>query len=129
MCSLGRRRTCWLDEAVKVNVVCNTSSGVNEGVYEGLEVELLGVGNLESHQLVFSNILALDSYQQQSNIGATASRRLLPLLHSTRDFIESSHQRLEIILERRLWPKRRVDPHHGNLQSSQVIHDAVNTRF
>ena len=63
VCSLGRRRTCWLDEAVKVNVVCDTSSGIDEGVHEGLEVELLGVGNLESRQLVFSDILAMHSDQ------------------------------------------------------------------
>ena len=74
VCSLGRRRTCWLDEAVKVDDVCDTSGGVKEGVHEGLEAELLSVGNLESRQLVFSNILAVDSDQRQSNISATASR-------------------------------------------------------
>ena len=67
VCSLGRRMTCWLDEAVKVNAVCDISSSVDEGIHEGLEVELLGVGNLESRQLVFSDILAVDSDQRQSN--------------------------------------------------------------
>ena len=110
VCSLGGRRTCWLNEAVKVNVVCDTSRGIDEGIHEGLEVELLGVGNLESRQLLFFDFLAMDPDQRQSHIGATTSRRLLPLSHSTRDFIQSSHQGLEIILERRTWPELRVDP-------------------
>ena len=63
VCSLSGRRTCSLNKAVKVNVVCDTSSGVDEGVHEGLEVELLGVGNLECRQLVFSDILTVDSDQ------------------------------------------------------------------
>ena len=87
VCSLGKRRACWLDEGVKVNAVCDTSSSVDEGIHEGLELELLGVGNLESCQLVFSDLLAMDSDQRQSHISVTASSRLLPLLHSTRDFI------------------------------------------
>ena len=53
-------RTCWLDEAIKINDVYDMSGGVDEGVHEGLEAELLSVGNLESRHLVFSNILAVD---------------------------------------------------------------------
>ena len=110
LCPLGGRRTCWLDEAVKINDVCDASSGIDEGVHEGLKAELLGVGYIESRQLVFSDILAMDSYQQQSHIGAAASRQLLPLLHSTRDFVQSSHQRLEIVLEFCLRPEFSVNP-------------------
>ena len=109
VCSLIRRRTCWLDEAVKVDAVCNTSGSIDEDLHEGLELELLGVGNLEIRQLIFFNLLAMDSYQGQSHISATASRRLLPLLHSTRDFIELSHQGLEIILELHLGLELCVD--------------------
>ena len=63
VCSLDRRRTCWLDEAVKVDAVCNMSGGVKEGVHERLEGVLLGVRNLEFHQLVFSDILVVHSNQ------------------------------------------------------------------
>ena len=63
VCSLGRGRTCWLKEAVEVDVVCDAHGGVKEGEHEGLEVELLCVGNLEGRQLVFSNVLAVHSDQ------------------------------------------------------------------
>ena len=51
VCSLGRRRASWLDELVQVDSISNTSSSVNECLHEGLEVKLLGIGDLESHEL------------------------------------------------------------------------------
>ena len=92
VCSLARRRACRLDEAVEVDTVYNTSGNIDKGLNEGLELKLLGVGNFESCQLIFPDLLAMDSDKGQSHISATTSRRLFPLLHSTRDFFESSHQ-------------------------------------
>ena len=73
VCSLGRRRTRWLDEAVEIDVVCDAHAGVKEGVHDGLEVELLCVGNLEGRQLVFSDVLAMHSDQRQRDISTTPS--------------------------------------------------------
>ena len=127
--SLGRRRTCWIAKAVKVDDVCDASGGVKEGAHEGLEAELLSVGNLERRQLVFSDILVVDSDQRQSNIGATMSRQLLPLLHSTRDLVQSSHQRLEILWEFCLRPEFSINPRHCHLQTSEIIHSTVQARL
>ena len=74
VCSLGRRRASWLDKLVQVDSISNTSGSVDEGLHEGLEFELLGVGNLESRQLVFFDLLAMDADQSQSHIGTTPSR-------------------------------------------------------
>ena len=57
--SLVRRRAGWITEAVKINVVYNTSGSLKEGVHEGLEGVLLSIHNLEGRQLVFSGILAV----------------------------------------------------------------------
>ena len=73
--------------------------------------------------------LEVDSDQRQSNIGAIASRQLLPLLHSTRDFIQSSHQRLKIILEFHPRLEFRVNPRHRHLQMRKIIHNIVQTRL
>ena len=45
--SLRRRRAGRLDELVQVDSVSNASGGGNEGLHEGLEVKLLGIGHLE----------------------------------------------------------------------------------
>ena len=68
------RRTGWVEETVKVNVVYNASGGVKEGVCERLERVLPCVSNLELRQLVFFDILAVHSDQGQRDISATASR-------------------------------------------------------
>ena len=62
-CSLVERRTCWIIETDKVDVVCDASGGDKESVHEGLEIVLFGVRNLESRQLVFYDILAVHSDQ------------------------------------------------------------------
>ena len=54
-------RTCWLEETVKVDGICNSSCGIDEGLHEGLELKLLGVGNLKSHQLLFFDFLAMNA--------------------------------------------------------------------
>ena len=58
-----RRRTGWVAETVKVNVVCNASGGIKEGVHERLESVPLRVSNLEFRQLVFFDVLAVHSDQ------------------------------------------------------------------
>ena len=63
VCSLGRRRTRWLDEAVEVDAVYDAHGSVKEGVHEGLEGVLLSVHNLESRQLVFSGVFVVHSDQ------------------------------------------------------------------
>ena len=73
VCSLGERRARWIAKAVKADVVCDASGSVKEGVHKGLESELLGVGNLEGRQLVFSDVLAMHSDQRQRDISTTPS--------------------------------------------------------
>ena len=107
VCSLRRRRASRLDELVQINSISNPSGSSNEGLHERLEVVLLGIGNLDRCQLLFSHFLAVDTNQGQSHISAAPSRRLLPLLHSVRDFIKSSHQGLKIILEHSVMPQDR----------------------
>ena len=63
VCSLCRRRANWLDELVQVDFISNTSGSINEGLHEGLEIKLLCIGDLESHGLFFSNLLAMDADQ------------------------------------------------------------------
>ena len=110
VCSLRRRRTGRLDELVQVDAIGNPSGGNYEGLHKSSEVVLLGVCDLDCGQLVLSHLLVVDMNQGQSHISATTSRRLLPLLHSVRDSVKSSHQRLKIVLECGLWPKCRVNP-------------------
>jgi len=84
-------RTGGRDELVQVDSVSNPSGSSNEGLHERLEVMLLGIGHPDGRQLVLSHILAVNTYQGQSNISTTPGGRLLPLLHSTWNFIQSSH--------------------------------------
>ena len=100
--SLLRWRTRRGDELVQVDPVCNTGGSSDESLHEILKVVLPGIGNLDGGQLFLSRLLAMDADQRQSHISATPSRRILPLLHSVRDSVKSSHQRLEIVLERSL---------------------------
>ena len=65
-----------------------------------------GVGDLDRRQLIFAGFLEVDSYQRQSHVSTASGRGLLPFLHPTGDLVESSHQRLEIVLKRRPWPER-----------------------
>ena len=104
------RRTGRGDELVQVDPVCNASGSSNESLHEVLKVVLPGIGNLDGDQLFFSCLLAVDADQRQSDVSATSSRRFLPFRHSIWDFIQSSHQGLEVILKHRPRPERRVDP-------------------
>ena len=110
VCSLRRRRTGRLDELVQVDAIGDPSGCSNKSLHKRSEVMPLGVGDLDCCQLILSHLLEVDTNQRQSHISTTPGRRFLPLLHSTRDLVKSSHQRLEIILERGPWPKCRVDP-------------------
>ena len=87
----------------------------------------LGVGHPEGRQLLFSRIFAVDSGQTQSDICTASSRGLLPLLHSTRDRVQASHQRLKVILKCLPGPERRVDARCGDLQPCKIVHDSCNT--
>ena len=84
-------RTGRRDKLIQVDSISNPSGNNNEGLHERLEVMLLGIGHSDGRQLVLSSILAVNTYQGQSNISTTPGRRLLPSLHSTRDFVQSSH--------------------------------------
>ena len=90
---------------------------------------LLGVSHPKGHQLVLSCILAVNADQRQSNIRTSPGRRLLPLLHSTWDLVQSSHQRLEVVLERLSWPECCVDARSCDLQPCEIVDDSSNTRF
>ena len=64
-----------------------------------------GVGDLDRRQLVFTSFLAVDSDQGQRHVSTTPGRGLLPFLHSTRNLVEPSHQRFQVILKRRPYPE------------------------
>ena len=91
VCSLRRRRTGRLDELVQVNAVGDPSGSNDEGLHERLEVMLFGVSDLDRRQLVFTNLLAMDSHQGQRHVSTTPGGGFLPFLHSIRDLVQSSH--------------------------------------
>ena len=61
--SLDGRRTGWIAEAVKIDVVGNTGGCLEEGVHEGLEGVLLSIRYFEGHHLSFFSLLAVHSNQ------------------------------------------------------------------
>ena len=97
VCSFGRRRAGRFNEFVQVDSICNPSGSSDESLHKGLEVVPFGVGDLDRRQLVFTSFLAVDSYQGQRHISTTPGRGLLPVLHSTWNLVEPSHQRFEVI--------------------------------
>ena len=129
VCSLRRRRASRLDELVQVDSISNPSGSSNESFHEGLVVVPFRIGNLDRRQLLFSSFLAVDTNQLQSHISTASGKRILPFLHSTRDLIESSHQRLEVISKRCPWPECCVDARHRDLQTSKVIDNTSDTGF
>ena len=117
------------NKLIQVDSICNPSGSSDEGLHERSEIMLLGVSHPKGPHLVLSCILEVNADQRQSNIRATPGRRLLPLLHSTWDLVQSSHQRLEVVLECLPWPKCCVDARSCDLQSCEIVDDSSNTRF
>ena len=119
--SLGGRRTGRIADAVEVDAVGDASGYLEEGVHEILERVLLIVRHFEGCQLVLLSILAVHTTKGQGDVSATAGRRLLPLLHSVRDLVELSHQRLETLRKFCLRPEFGVHSGHRGLQPSQIF--------
>ena len=55
------RRAGRRNKLVQVDSICDPSGSGDEGLHEGSEAMLLGIVHLESCQLVFSRILAVDA--------------------------------------------------------------------
>ena len=85
--SLGGRRIGSIAEAVEVNAVGDVSGCLEEGVHEVMEIMLLSIRHLEGRQLLFFSLLVVHANKGQDDVGATAGRRLLPLLYSVRDLV------------------------------------------